>query len=291
MNILITGGSGLIGTTLSKLLIDNGHKVRILTREKEVEAPFFHWNNQRIDEKVFEDLDGIIHLAGSPIINRWTKSEKEKIVSSRVDTANLFLKYVDKLNLQLKFFISASGSSYYGQITSDNIFVENDPAGNDFLAEVCVEWEHAADQFVPYVDRVVKIRTPLVLSKNAKSYQMMKFPTQYGLGACLGSGNQWMPWIHLEDLCRVYLVAVENNQYSGPINATVSEHIQHQNFMNQLAQSFNTSIWLPNIPSALVKLGMGGNACLILEGSRLSNRKLSDLGFEYKYAKITDFLK
>lgn len=290
MNNLITGGSGLIGTALSKQLIESGHKVRILTREKEVETPFYHWDNSRIDEKVFDDLDGIIHLAGSSIINRWTKNEKEKIVSSRVDTAQLLLKSIQKLNIHLKFFISASGSSYYGQITSDNIFVENAESGNDFLAQVCVKWERAADQFEPFVDRVVKIRTPLVLSSNAKSYQMMKFPTQYGLGASLGSGKQWMPWIHLNDLCRVYLTAVENKNYSDAINATVSEHIQHQNFMMQLAKSFGQKIWLPNIPAALVRLGMGENACLILEGSRLSNKKLLDLGFEFEYSDIGSLL-
>ena len=290
MNILITGGSGLIGTSLTNLLLENGHKVRILTRDNDVKPPFYEWSSEKVDQNAFKDLDGIIHLAGSPINNRWTAKEKKIIFSSRIDTANLLYEYVNKLNIQLKFFISASGASYYGQVTKENIFVEEDEPGNDFLAQVCIKWEKAADQFKPYADRIVKIRTPLVLSKEAKSYQLMKLPTQYGLGACLGTGKQWMPWVHLEDLCRIYLSASENTQFNGPINAVVENQVKHAQFMELLAKSFNKSIWLPNIPAPLVKLTMGENACIILEGSRLSNQKLIDLGFEFNFPKLDMFL-
>ena len=290
MNILITGGSGLIGTSLTNLLLDNGHKVRILTRDKDVKPPFYEWSSDKVDEKAFKDLDGIIHLAGSPINNRWTAKEKKIILSSRIDTANLLYEYINKLNIQLKFFISASGASYYGQVTKENIFVEEDEPGNDFLAQVCVKWENSADQFKSHADRVIKIRTPIVLSKDAKSYQLMKLPTQFGLGASLGSGKQWMPWVHLEDLCRIYLSASENIQFNGPINAVVENQVQHDQFMELLAKSFNKSIWLPNIPAPLVKLTMGENACIILEGSRLSNQKINDLDFKFKYDDLKEAL-
>ena len=190
MNILLTGGSGLIGSELTEKLIENGHQVRILTREKEIEHPFYHWSKDRIDDKVFENLDGIIHLAGASISKRWTKSYKKEVLNSRVDTANLLFRYVQKHQNKLKFFISASGTAYYGQITSDKIFVENDSSYSDFLGKVCVEWENAAFQFQELGARVVCLRTSLVLAKNGDGFRLLKKPIQLGIGANLDNGKQ-----------------------------------------------------------------------------------------------------
>ena len=291
MNILLTGGSGLIGNELVSKLIEEGCKIRILTREKDVNHPYYTWDQSKIDEKVFEDLDGIIHLAGAPLMKSWSKSYKKQIIDSRVDTANLLLKYVKKLNVNLKFFISASGSSYYGQETSDNIFQEDAKAGTDFLAEVCVLWEQAAEKFKEVNARVVCLRTPLVLAKNADSFKLMTLPTKYGLGASLGKGSQWSPFVHIEDLCNIYLKAVEDESMNGSYNASVSEHINHQDFMKKLAAHLGHKIHLPNIPEALVKLGMGEKACLILEGSRLNNQKILASGFQFKFETLDQALK
>lgn len=291
MNILLTGGSGLIGSQLARLLIAEGHEVRILTREVEVEKPFYNWKKDTIDEKVFENLDGIIHLAGASLMNSWSKSYKEQIISSRVDTAHLLYRYCENLKISLKFFISASGSSFYGQKTTSSIFTENDKAGNDFLAEVCVKWENAALQFKKLGSRVVCLRTPLVLGKNADSLKLMKLPTQFGLGASLGKGIQWSPWIHIDDLCKIYSEATMNNNFTGSYNVVVSEHITHQNFMKKLAHAMGKPLFLPNIPSQLVKIGMGEKACLILEGSRLSNEKLLATGFKFNYSTLDQALK
>ncbi|WP_322969161.1 TIGR01777 family oxidoreductase [Faecalibacter sp. LW9] len=286
MNILLTGGTGFIGDQLVRQLIEKGHKVRILTREKEVEPPYYSWSKSSIDEKVFENLDGIIHLAGAPLLNPWTKSYKKEIIDSRVDTANLLFNKVKEFNIPLKFFVSAGGASYYGQNTSNQIFEEGDSPGNDFLAEVCVQWENAAFQFEQLGTRVVVIRTPMVLDRKADAYRKMKTPTQFGLGACLGSGKQWTTWIHLEDLCRIYSAAIENENYKGPINAVTNDQMTHKIFMDRLAHHLHTKIRLPNIPSALVKIGMGEKAVIILEGSRLSNLKLSQNHFTFKYPTL-----
>lgn len=290
MNILLTGGTGFIGNELVKLLLNEGHKVRILTRDKEVHPPFYTWTTEDIDERVFENLDGIIHLAGAPLMSYWTSSYKKQIIDSRVNTAQLLLEKVKEHQVPLKFFISAAGSSYYGQVSTNKIFKEEDQPGKDFLADVCVRWENAAFQFEEIGARVVCIRTPLVLGKNADALKLMKLPTQYGLGASLGSGKQASPWLHIEDLCRVYLQAVENNEMNGSYNVAVSEKLTHQQFMQHLAKGLRKPLFLPNIPAFAVKLVMGEKAVIVLEGAFLDNQKLLATGFTFNYPTLDDAL-
>ncbi|WP_312556745.1 TIGR01777 family oxidoreductase [Empedobacter brevis] len=286
MNILLTGGSGLIGSELTKILIDHGHQVRILTREKEVEHPFYHWDKNKIDEKVFENLDGIIHLAGSLIAKRWTDSYKREIFSSRVDTANLLFEYVKKLKVELKFFISASGTAYYGQITSNTIFKETDKANTDFLGKICVAWENAAHQFEEIGTRVVCLRTSLVLSKKGEGFKLLKKPIQLGVGANLGNGKQWMPWIHIDDLLQIYVNAVENIEMKGSYNASAPENVNHLTFNHTLAKKLNKPFFLPNIPAFVMKVALGEMSDLVLKGSRINVEKIQQTGFEFQYPTL-----
>ncbi|HJD86628.1 MAG TPA: TIGR01777 family oxidoreductase [Empedobacter falsenii] len=286
MNILLTGGSGLIGSELVKILIEKGHQVRILTREKNVEHPFYHWDKNKIDEKVFDNLDGIIHLAGCLIAKRWTKRYKEEILSSRVDTANLLFEYVNKLDVNLKFFISASGSAYYGQITSDKIFKESDEPNTDFLAKVCVAWENAAYQFEEIGARVVCLRTALVLAKNGEGFKLLKKPIQLGVGANLGDGKQWMPWIHIEDLLQIYAQAVENENIKGSFNASAPENSDHSTFNRTLAKKLNKPFFLPNIPGFVMRLTLGEMSDLVLKGSRIDANKIEETGFTFQFPTL-----
>ncbi|HCC92714.1 MAG TPA: TIGR01777 family protein [Flavobacteriaceae bacterium] len=286
MNILLTGGSGLIGSELTKILIENGHQVRILTREKEIEHPFYHWDKDTIDEKVFENLDGIIHLAGSLIAKRWTNSYKKEIFSSRVDTANLLFEYVKKLNINLKFFISASGTAYYGQITSNKIFKESDEPNIDFLGKVCVAWENAAYQFEKIGARVVCLRTSLVLSKNGEGFKLLKKPIQLGVGANLGDGKQWMPWIHITDLIQMYAEAVDNDKIKGSYNASSPQYINHSEFNHTLARKMNKPFFIPNIPAFVMKLALGEMSSLVLNGSRIDATKIQETGFKFQYPTL-----
>ncbi|MDH1883175.1 TIGR01777 family oxidoreductase [Empedobacter sp. GD03797] len=291
MNILLTGGSGLIGSELTKILIENGHQVRILTREKEIEHPFYHWDKDTIDEKVFENLDGIIHLAGSLIAKRWTNSYKKEIFSSRVDTANLLFEYVKKLNIDLKFFISASGTAYYGQITSNMIFKESDEPNIDFLGKVCVAWENAAYQFEKIGARVVCLRTSLVLSKNGEGFKLLKKPIQLGVGANLGDGKQWMPWIHIADLLQMYAEAVGNDKIKGSYNASSPENINHSTFNHTLAKKMNKPFFMPNIPAFVMKLALGEMSSLVLNGSRIDATKIQETGFKFQYPTLEKALE
>ncbi len=291
MNILLTGGSGLIGSELTKILIENGHQVRILTREKQIEHPFYHWDKDTIDEKVFENLDGIIHLAGSLIAKRWTNSYKKEIFSSRVDTANLLFEYVKKLNIDLKFFISASGTAYYGQITSNKIFKESDEPNIDFLGKVCVAWENAAYQFEKIGARVVCLRTSLVLSKNGEGFKLLKKPIQLGVGANLGDGKQWMPWIHITDLIQMYAEAVDNDKIKGSYNASSPQYINHSEFNHTLARKMNKPFFIPNIPAFVMKLALGEMSSLVLNGSRIDATKIQETGFEFQYSTLEKALE
>lgn len=291
MNILLTGGSGLIGSELTKILIENGHQVRILTREKQIEHPFYHWDKDTIDEKVFENLDGIIHLAGSLIAKRWTNSYKKEIFSSRVDTANLLFEYVKKLNINLKFFISASGTAYYGQITSNKIFKESDEPNIDFLGKVCVAWENAAYQFEKIGARVVCLRTSLVLSKNGEGFKLLKKPIQLGVGANLGNGKQWMPWIHITDLIQMYAEAVDNDKIKGSYNASSPQYINHSEFNHTLARKMNKPFFIPNIPAFVMKLTLGEMSSLVLNGSRIDATKIQETGFIFQYPTLEKALE
>ncbi|MGV0965216.1 TIGR01777 family oxidoreductase [Empedobacter falsenii] len=291
MNILLTGGSGLIGSELTKILIENGHQVRILTREKQIEHPFYHWDKDTIDEKVFENLDGIIHLAGSLIAKRWTNSYKKEIFSSRVDTANLLFEYVKKLNIDLKFFISASGTAYYGQITSNKIFKESDEPNIDFLGKVCVAWENAAYQFEKIGARVVCLRTSLVLSKNGEGFKLLKKPIQLGVGANLGNGKQWMPWIHITDLIQMYAEAVDNDKIKGSYNASSPQYINHSEFNHTLARKMNKPFFIPNIPAFVMKLTLGEMSSLVLNGSRIDATKIQETGFKFQYPTLEKALE
>jgi len=291
MNILLTGGSGLIGSELTKILIKNGHQVRILTREKEIEHPFYHWEKDTIDEKVFENLDGIIHLAGSLIAKRWTNSYKKEIFSSRVDTANLLFEYIKKLNIDLKFFISASGTAYYGQITSNKIFKESDEPNIDFLGKVCVAWENAAYQFEKIGARVVCLRTSFVLSKNGEGFKLLKKPIQLGVGANLGNGKQWMPWIHITDLIQMYAEAVDNDKIKGSYNASSPQYINHSEFNHTLARKMNKPFFIPNIPAFVMKLALGEMSSLVLNGSRIDATKIQETGFKFQYPTLEKALE
>ena len=286
MNILLTGGSGLIGSELTEKLIENGHQVRILTREKDIEHPFYHWSKDRIDDKVFENLDGIIHLAGASISKRWTKSYKKEVLDSRVDTANLLFRYVQKHQNKLKFFISASGTAYYGQITSDKIFVENDSPYSDFLGKVCVEWENAAFQFQELGARVVCLRTSLVLAKNGDGFRLLKKPIQLGIGANLGDGKQWLPWIHLDDLVQMYVDTVNKSEMNGSYNASSPENLSYSEFNHLLAKKLNKPFFMPNIPSFMMRFVLGEMSDLVLKGSRINPSKIEDDGFVFKFPTL-----
>ncbi len=298
MNILITGGTGLIGKSLVKNLRERNHNVRILTRKKNNNPNEFYWNTDEkfIDPKAFENLDSIIHLAGANISEKWTADYKKELFTSRIDTANLLKDYCVKQNVHLKAFISASGINYYGTFTSDKLLKENDGIiQNDFLAKLCEDWEEAADNFSDLSDRVVCLRTAMVLAKNGGAFPMLKKTVDFNIGSAVGSGKQWMNWIHTDDLVNMYIFAVENSDLNGKFNAVSDQTPTNEQFMKSLA-AISNKFFLPiNVPSFVMKTVFGEMSSIILEGTRASNEKIKSLGFDFEFstpeAAFADLIK
>lgn len=296
-NVLITGGTGLVGKQLVKQLKQKGYGVRVLSRSRaktESNADYFYWNPQidEIDLKALKSVDHIIHLAGAGILDkRWTPRRKQLLLDSRVETGQFLLKKIRENQVKLKSFISASGVGYYGAITSDRIFNETDDPSDDFVAEVCKQWEESADAFSEYSFRTVKLRIGVVLSTEGGALPSLIKPITLGLGAPIGSGKQYIPWIHIHDLCDIFIKGLEDDQMNGVYNAVAPEHQTNASLTKTISRTIGRSLWLPNVPAMIIQLIMGERACLILKGSRVSSNKIEHAGFEYKFRDLEKALK
>lgn len=292
--VVITGASGSVAKVLAKKL-ENEYSVRFLTRTKKNENEF-EWNiqNKTIDEKAFENVNHIIHLAGANISEkRWSNERKKEIISSRVDSAQLILKTLQKNNIKLKSFISASAVGIYGAITSEKTFKEEDEKGNDFLSEVVILWEKAADEFSEkgIAERVVKVRTSIVLSEKEGALKKMAVPVKFGIGSPIGTGRQYIPWIHIDDLCSVYEFALKNQNMTGAYNASAPQHTDNENFTKEIAEVLDKPMFMPNIPGFVMKLIFGELSVALLEGSRTSSEKLQNAGFQFKFPNLKNALE
>jgi uncharacterized protein len=288
--ILVTGGTGLIGKQLCKLLQDKGYSVRILSRTKSEDPSHFIWNisNNYIDKQAILNVDYIIHLAGAGIADkRWTKKRKQELINSRVNSTNLLFQKVKEFNPNLKAFISSSGIGFYGAITSSKIFTEKEKPGKDFISTICKLWEKAAHQFNSINSRTVIFRTGVVFSKEGGAFEKISKPIKLGFGAVLGNGKQYMPWIHIDDLCELYIQAIENTNFEGVYNAVAPEHITNKQITKIIAKTFRKPLWLPNIPSFILRLIFGDMSAILLYGSRVSSKKIQKTGFQFNFKNLS----
>ena len=293
--ILISGGSGLVGKHLYWKLINKGYSVAVLSRTKikNADVKTYYWDLEKneIEKEAIETADYIIHLAGANIgEKRWTKKRKKIILESRVKTAQLIFNAVKENKKKLTAYISASAVGYYGAITSENIFTEDDLSYPDFLGETCRKWEEAADNFETLGIRTVKIRTGLVLAKNKGSLSKIAKPVKLGIGSALGNGRQFIPWIHIDDLCNIYIKAIEDNAISGVYNAVATEHKTNTAFTKTLAHILNKPFFFPNIPSFVLKLIYGKMAEILLKGSKVSSQKIINSGYQFKFPTLESAL-
>lgn len=290
-NVLITGGTGLIGSHLAVLLRQKGHNVWILSRSGSSHNynETIRWDPDKglINTQAVSDISCIIHLAGANIAGRiWTKRGRRLILDSRVNSGELLLRAFNGRSGKLKTYISASGVNYYGSITSDHIFRESDPPAKDFLGNVCRQWEEIATAFNNSGVRSVVLRTAVVIAKRNSVLQKLKPLFKLGLGTFAGTGNQYFPWIHIHDLCQIYLKAIEDGSMSGPYNAVAPGHITMKDFVYELAGSLNRKIVLPPVPSFVFGIIPKYGAQLFLEGSRISSDKLKAAGFSFRFEHI-----
>ncbi|CAM1369989.1 TIGR01777 family oxidoreductase [Tenacibaculum xiamenense] len=287
--ILISGGTGLVGMQLQNLLKSKGHEVSILTRNPK-KANEFSWNIKEgiIDENAFANITHIIHLAGAGIADkRWSGKRKQEIIDSRVASANLLFNYVKKLNIKLEGFISASGIGFYGAHTFDTIFKEDDAPYNDFISKVCIDWENAAKQFETLNIPVTILRTGVVLSKEGGALSKMNTPLFL---TALGNGKQYFPWIHIDDLCKIYAKTINNSWLSGIYNCTTNNHQTNISFTKALAKATGKILFPLNVPSFILKTVLGELSIILLAGSRISANKIESV-YTFEFPDLKEALE
>ncbi|CAN1566181.1 COG1090 Predicted nucleoside-diphosphate sugar epimerase [Flavobacteriaceae bacterium] len=296
-NVLITGGTGFIGKQLTKILLERGYSVSILSRNSKPNTDgisYFIWDvsSHNIEESAVLHADFIIHLAGENIAEkRWTTKRKQDILESRTLSAQLIYSVLKKHNKRINAFVSASGIGIYGATNGEGICTENTLPANDFIGTICQEWEKSADLMSGLGIRTVKIRTGLVFGTNDGILKKLAPIFKFGLGSALGSGKQYMPWIHINDLCMMYIIAIENEKITGAYNATINDSTTNLTFSKALANFFGYSIWLPKVPAFLIQLGMGEMASLVLTGRRVSSDKIKSLGFRFQHTSLSNALR
>lgn len=293
--VLITGGTGLVGKHLSNKLQEKGYSVSFLsrTRQKTLSIKTFEWNYQKqtIDNGVFNNVDYIIHLAGANIgEKRWTNSRKQLIIDSRVKTGQLIFDRIKEQKKSLKAFISASAIGYYGTITTDKIFKETDLSANDFLGNTCNQWEKIADKFEEIGIRTIKIRTGVILTEKKGALSKMITPVKMGIGSAIGTGKQYLPWIHIDDLCGIYIKAIEDKTMEGSFNAVAPDYRTNKNFTKILATVLNKPFWFPNIPAFTMKIIFGEMSSILLKGSRVSSDLIMSKGYNFIFPNLKDAL-
>jgi uncharacterized protein len=294
--VVISGGSGFIGSHLSELLLRQGYEVIHLSRSirEDTRVKHYLWDVEegKIEEGALQGADYIINLAGSSLADqRWTAANKQKMMQSRTASTALLVRELARLGIKPKAFVSASGINYYGGDSGDALLREQSDAGQDFLGSVCRAWEAEALRAEEQGIRVVLLRIGVVLSPEGGALKQLMLPFRFGGGAALGSGRQWMSWIHIEDLCQLMLKAMKDPAMQGPYNAVAPEPVTNAHFSEALAAAMDKPYFLPAVPAAAMKLALGDKAIMVLGSTRASADKVQGAGFEFAYPKLEPALE
>lgn len=290
MRILISGSTGFIGTALVKKLQDSGNVVVRLVRDTKHAGILWDPYKKTIDRSRLEGFDAVIHLAGESINGRWTAEKKKKIVDSRVESTRFLADCLTKLSKPPKAFISASAIGYYGD-RNDEELTETSKPGNDFLAEVCSQWESEAKPIADAGIRVAHIRTGLVLSPDGGALKELLLPFKLGVGGPVGSGKQWWSWVAFEDIINIYEFTVTNDAVSGPINAAAPNAVRNNEFVKLLGKALHRPAFMP-LPSIAVKLIFGEMGDGLLLGSQhVLPKVLEEKGYVFKQTDLLSCLK
>lgn len=298
--ILITGGTGLTGTVLTKLLAAEGYQIIILTRNKKSKSDnrnitFSCWDYKKnvIDAETILKADHIIHLAGAGVVDhKWTKSYQQEIIDSRTKTIELIINQFKNKNHHLKSIISSSAIGWYGPDKPHaKHFTEETSANTDFLGRTCRLWEEAAEQATDLGIRVCKVRTGIVLSNQGGALKEFLKPIKMGVAAILGNGNQMVSWIHIQDLCRIYLHLLNNQQLNGSFNAVAPVPVSNKILTLELARIVRGRYYIPiHVPAFIIKLMMGKRSVEVLKSTTVSAEKIHKSGFTYLYPSIESAL-
>ena len=273
--------------------LEKSHSLRFLTRKVTAKNEYL-WDvkNKYIDPEALKNVHIVIHLAGASIADkRWTQKRKDLISSSRVASSLLILNALKTQKIVLDQFISASATGFYGTINTEEVFNEESENGTDFLSKVCNDWENAAHKFMQsrVANSITIIRIGIILAKNEGALKKICQPIKLGIGAGIGSGKQYMPWIHIKDLSRVFEYTIKNN-LNGVYNAVSTQHINNIDLTKEIGNVLNHKIFLPNIPKFVMKVLFGKMSSILIYGSRVSSKKITDLGFTFEFNTIKEAL-
>ncbi|KAA9333530.1 TIGR01777 family oxidoreductase [Adhaeribacter soli] len=292
--ILITGGTGLIGTRLSEMLIDSGYEVAHLSRQTGQFSRYktFRWDikNHFIDDHAISWADYIINLAGAGVSDeKWTEERKKEILNSRVESTNLLFNCLKSTPNRVKGFLAASAIGIYGD-SGEQLVTEESPYADDFLADVAKKWEAASWQMHSMGIRTVIFRIGIVLSDQGGALPQMAKPIKLMAGAPLGSGKQYMSWIHIDDLCQLFIKAIEEPQFHGVFNAVSPNPVTNETFTKALAEVMHRPLLVPKIPAFGLKLVLGELSEVVLGGSKVSSAKIQNTGFTFEYSSLEEAL-
>lgn len=294
MRIAIIGGRGFIGRNLSDELMTVGHQVMIVTRSKDTIADgfenFAYWDGKdhKALQAILERCDGVVNLAGENIgAKPWTKARKELLRRSRVETTNALVDALNEMEKIPSVLIQASAVGFYG--TGDQPVDENSSAGKDWLAQLCVDWENPLTRLNDKSIRVVVTRNGVVLGKHGSVLQELLLPIKLFLGGPLGTGNQWISWIHIKDEVRAIKYLLENQDCHGIYNLTTPEAVQNTEMERTLARITHRPFWI-RTPAFLLRMALGEMSTIVLDGQRVLPRRLADAGFNFKYNDLENAL-
>lgn len=289
MRIAIAGGTGFIGSALTKALLERNDEVMIISRRSSKEQhtldSLHHitWSELEAVPSLLDGMDAIVNLTGESINQRWTAAAKQRVLDSRLTAAARITGLLKVLKHKPPLVINASGISAYG-ISADGIFDETSPtAVTDFLSEVVRKWEQAADA-IP-AERLVKLRIGVVLDKKAGAFPLMALPYRLFGGGKIGGGKQWLSWIHLDDMVQLILFCLDNNHINGPVNASAPVPVTNDAFGSAIGRAMGRPHWFP-VPASLMRTLFGEMATLLLDGQRALPRKALDNGFTFRYPTV-----
>lgn len=287
----------MIGSRLSRLLIEKQYKVQHLSRSASVTSKYgrIYWNpgKKELDSGVLAGRKAIINLAGEGIAEkRWSSARKKEILESRILSSELLFSRLSQIKKEHlpEVFCSVSAVGFYGN-RNDEELSETSSRGSGFLSETVFRWEESLKKIESLGIRTVILRSGVVLTKKGGALEKMALPVKFGMGSILGSGRQYISWIHIEDLCRLFLEAVENQNFTGILNAVSPDPVTNKEFLQTIASVLGRPFFLPPVPEAVLKTLLGEMSEIVLDGQRVYPKKAGELGFQFQYPKLNAALR
>ncbi|MFT5802157.1 MAG: hypothetical protein ACI956_001968 [Nonlabens sp.] len=296
VTILIGGGTGLIGQRLCDLLTERKHNVRLLSRAPKPNNtyPTFKWNPiaGQIDGKALEGVDVIINLAGAGIADRaWTAKRKKLIIDSRVKSNELLADTLLAKNQKVKAFISASAVGYYGDREDEKLTESSAPGNDGFLSESCMQWEASTEKAVAICDRLAIVRIGVVFSVNGGALEKMLLPFNFGMGNYFGDGTAYMPWVHIDDISRLFIKVVEDDKMEGVFNGVAPEEATGKEVAVAIKKAKGSFALIMPVPAFALKIGMGERVTMLTDSTRVVPQKTLAAGFKFQYPELLPALK